>query len=465
MYSTLTALALAALLTLVGCTTQPPTWPVNADVPIPAGWARTGPAGTTSLASWWRAFGDAQLVQLIDDALRANTSVRAAQANLRQARALRAAAAAGLWPQLSVSASGQRTSGANAASSNLFDAGFDARWEPDLSGAGRHGVGLAEAQTRESAATLGSTQVSIAAEVAVSYLELRGNQARTALAKANLAAQEQTLQIAAWRQQAGLGSSLDTSQARSSAQQTRAQLPALQAGIEKSAHALAVLSGRPPAALLEALSSPAPLPQAAQTLAIAIPAQTLLQRPDVLAAEMQLRAAAESVSQADANRRPSVNLSASLAWSALTLGSLGSVAAARSLAAGVSQNLFDHGQLNAKLAAQQAAFEAVRESYRARVLGALQDVEDALSALSSSRERVAVLRVAVDASRDAQLLASQRYTSGLIDFQTVLDTQRTLLTVQDSEASAQTDFAADHVRLYKALGGGWTPADLPKEGS
>jgi outer membrane protein TolC len=141
------------------------------------------------------------------------------------------------------------------------------------------------------------------------------------------------------------------------------------------------------------------------------------------------------------------------------------VAAARSLAASVSQTLFDHGQLSARLAAQQAAFESAQESYRARVLAALQDVEDALSALASSRDRVAALSEAVDASRDAERLASNRYTSGLIDFQTVLDTQRTLLNVEDTMSSAQTDFATSHVRLYKALGGGWTRADMAKEGS
>jgi outer membrane protein, multidrug efflux system len=465
MFPKSTALAAAALLALGGCATQTPAVPENAGVPMPGVWSQSAPSGTASLAGWWRGFGDAQLVQLVEDSQRANTSVRAAEANLRQARALRDAAAAGLWPHVSASVSAQRSRAANTDSSNLFQAGFDASWEPDLFGANRHGAGVTQAQARASEATLASTHVSVAAEVAVSYLQLRGTQARAAFARQSLAAQEQTLQIVQWREQAGLGSSLETSQARSAVEQTRAQLPLLQSSIEQTAHALAVLTGRPPAALLETLSVPAALPQAAQGLALAIPAQALRQRPDVVAAEMQLRAAAERVAQADADRYPTVDLRASLAWSALTFGSLGGIGAARSLLAGISQTVFDHGQLSAQLAAQRAAFDAAQESYRASVLAALQDVEDSLSALAASRERVAALRNAVDASRDAQLLANNRYSSGLVDFQTVLDTQRTLLNVQDNMAGAEIDLATNHVRLYKALGGGWSAADPPKEGS
>jgi multidrug efflux system outer membrane protein len=444
---------------LAGCATQPPAVEADGGITIPAAWSQASPSGSAPLALWWRGFGDPLLVELVDRSQQANTNIRIAQANLRQARALRDAAAAMLWPSLSVSASAQRSSGAGSPSGNLFDAGFDASWEPDVFGAAGHGVDATQAQVQASAATLSSTQVSIAAEVAVSYLQLRGTQIRAAVARDNLAAQEQTLQIAGWREQAGLGSSLETSQARSAVEQTRAQLPVLDASFAQTSHALAVLSSQPPAALESQLSVSRALPQPPRDLAVAIPAQALRQRPDVLAAEWQLRAAAERVAQADANRRPTVQLRASLAWSALTLGSLGGTAAARSLLASASQNLFDHGQLNAQLAAQQAAFDAAQETYRASVLTALQDVEDALSALAASRDRLAALRKAAEASSDAALLANYRYTSGLIDFQTVLDTQRTLLSVADSVASAETDLVINHVRLYKALGGGWNLAD------
>ena len=454
---------LATVVVLAGCAAQAPgTGPLS--VAIPSAWSQPAPAGELPLALWWHRFGDPLLVQLVEDSQRANSDVRIARANLRQARALRDLATAGLWPTLTVSGSAQRTRGGGV-SGNLFDAGFDASWEPDLFGASAHAAGASQAQLQSSAASLSSIEVSIAAEVAVSYLQLRGAQARAEFAGKNLAAQEETLQIAQWREQAGLGTSLETAQARSAVEQTRAQLPVLAASIAQIGHALAVLTGQPPAALSTRLSVPAALPQAPQGLALAIPGLALSQRPDVLVAEWQMRAQAERVAQADAQRLPSVQLRASVAWTATTIGALGSVAAARSLLANARQALFDHGLRNAQLAAQQAAFDAAQETYRASVLAALQDVEDALAALAASRDRVTALHAAQEATRDAALLASNRYASGLIDFQTVLDTQRTLLNVQDNVASAETELATNHVRLYKALGGGWTPADLQPERS
>jgi NodT family efflux transporter outer membrane factor (OMF) lipoprotein len=449
--------ALIGILITSGCASYIPAAPADAGIEIPAGWSQPSSAGTQSLAQWWQGFGDALLVELVDAAQRANTDLKIAQANLREARALRDAAAAGLWPTLSASASARRSGGGGASTGNLLDAGFDAAWEPDIFGAARHGVGVTEATAQARALSLAGTEVSVAAEVATSYLQLRGSQARAAFARDNLATQEQTLQIAQWREQAGLGSSLETSQARSAVEQTRAQLPVLRASIAQTGHALAVLTGRPPATLDARLAADAPLPQAPRGLALAIPAATLRQRPDVLAAEWLMRAAGERVGQADAQRKPAVQLRASLAWSSATLGSLGSIDAARSLVASIGQTLFDRGRLNAQLSAQEAAFDAAQQSYRAQVLTALQEVEDALSALAASRDRVTALDAALLSTRDAVLLANNRYTSGLIDFQTVLDTQRTLLNVQDSLASAQTELATNHVRLYRALGGGWSP--------
>lgn len=423
----------------------------------PAAWSSPVPAGRTPLAGWWRGFGDPLLVELVAAAEQANTEVRSAQANLARARALRDAAAAGLGPVLSASVSAQRSEGGGRAGSTLYSAGFDAAWEPDVFGAVGHGVAASDADARASAAALAATQVSVAAEVAMGYLQLRGVQARLALARENLALQEQTLQITQWRTQAGLASSIELAQARTAVEQTRAQLPLLQASAAQAAHALGVLTGQAPEALLPRLGIAAALPGPPAELEIAIPVRTLRQRPDVLAAEAQLQAAAERVAQADAERRPTLQLRASLAWDALTLGSLGSTAAARSLVASLAQPVFDGGQRKAQLAAQQAGFEAAQQAYTARVLAALQEVEDALVALEASRARIAALAAAAESARLAAQLAGQRHASGLVDFQVVLETQRTLLGAQDNLASAQTDWATDHVRLYKALGGGWNP--------
>ena len=419
---------------------------------MPAAWSAVLPAAAASGGDPWRAFADPLLQGLVADALAANTDVLGAQAQLRRARAARDAAAAALQPVLNASASAGRSRTPPLATQNSVRAGFDASWEPDLFGANGHASAAATADAEASAASLAATRLAVAGEVALGYLQLRGTQARLVLAQANLAAQEETLQIARWRSQAGLATALDVAQAQSAVEQTRAQVPTLQASAAQSRHALAVLTGRPPAALESQLTSAVSLPEPPTGLGLDLPASTLRRRPDVMASERQLQAAAERVAQKQAEKRPQLSLQGSLAWSALSLGSLGSSAAAASLRAGLSQPLFDGGARDAALRQQEATFDAARASYAASVLAALQDVEDSVAALNAARQRLEALRTAEQAARDAALLATQRYASGIVDFQVVLDTQRTLLSVQDSAASAQTDWVSGHVRVLKALG-------------
>jgi NodT family efflux transporter outer membrane factor (OMF) lipoprotein len=448
-------------LALCGCAGLAPQRAATPAIDMPAAWSTTAasaPAGATPLAQWWSRFDDPLLTDLVHQALQANTSVAGAQAALRQARALRDVAAAGLLPTVGASASAQRSKSGNNSATNNFSAGLDASWEPDIFGANRSALDASEASARASAASLGDVQVSVAAEVALDYIALRNAQARLAIANDNLASQLETAQITQWRLQAGLLSSLEGEQARAAAEQTQAQLPALQSSIEQSAHALAVLTGRPPAALSAQLAPARPVPQAAGDLALAIPAETLRQRPDVRAAEQQVSAAFARVAVADAARLPSFKLSGSLGLSALTLGSLTSGASVVSaLAAGVALPVFDGGAARAQVRAQQAVLDQAGSAYRAVMLTALKEVEDALVALRGDRERLAHLRAAAEAAGNAALMARQRFNSGLVDFQTVLDTQRSQLGTQDSVANAGADVGADHVRLYKALGGGWQP--------
>lgn len=456
------SLSFVALL-LAGCASVgvPPV-PPHAGVAVPGAWSQpVAPAGA-GLARWWRVFGDAALERLVEQALAANTDVGTARANLLEARAARSEAAAALWPQVAGSVTAQRSARAGARAANAFEAGFDASWEADLFGATHHAVAAQDALVHAGAASLGATRVSVAAEVARSYLQLRGTQARISVARENLASQQQTLQISGWRRQAGLANDVEVEQARTAAEQTRAQIPALESSAAQLVHALGVLAGQAPQALGRELSAPAPLPQPREHLAAAVPAQALAQRADVVAAADRLRAAAQAVAQADAARYPALDLSASLAWSGLTLGTVGSVSAARSVFAGLVQPLFDGGRRQAQLAGREAQYLAALEALRASVLAALREVEDALAALDADRARLAALQAALESARNAALLATQRHASGLIDFQTVLETQRTLLNVQDSVTGAQADLATDHVRLYKALGGGWQ-ADRPEQ--
>ena len=270
------------------------------------------------------------------------------------------------------------------------------------------------------------------------------------------------MQITQWRQQAGLVTVLESEQARAAAAQTSAQLPALRTSIAQTGHALALLTGQPPCALALILTEAGPVPKAAGDLVLRIPAETLRQRPDVRAAEYQVTAAVARVAQADAARLPNFKLSGSLGLSALTVGTLTNGASVVSaLLAAVAMPLLDGGARSAQVRAQQAALDQAQSTYRAALLTALREVEDALVALGGDRERSARLREAADAAGAAALLARYRYRygSGLVDFQIVLETQRTALGTQDAVASATSDLGADHVRLYKSLGGGWLSTD------
>jgi NodT family efflux transporter outer membrane factor (OMF) lipoprotein len=454
-------LAAALLAGLAGCGSLPSKDLRDAESDVPAHWAGAAPtpapaASASSLAQWWLRFDDPLLARLVDDALLANPDVRSAQAALRQARALRDVSAAGLLPELDGSASAQHNTTGRHDTTNAYRAGLDASWELDIFSARRSALDASEATARASAASLGDVQVSVAAEVALGYITLRGAQARLAIAGDNLASQQETLQITQWRLQAGLVTSLEAEQAQAAVEQTGAQLPALQTRIEQARHALAVLTGRPPAALSALLAAPGTLPQAPGELVLDIPTDTLRQRPDVRAAEHQVSAAAGRVAQADAQRLPAFKLSGSLGLNALTLGTLTNGASVVSaLMAGVSGPLFDGGAGKARVRAEQAALDQAQLAYRSAVLAALKDVEDALVALRGDGERLARLQRAAEAAANASLLARQRYGSGLVDFQTVLETQRTQLSTQDSVAAARADVGSDHVRLYKALGGGW----------
>ncbi len=456
-------------LTLAACVSLPPPSAVPLDIVLPAVWSRYPSASTpgpvssataSPLGLWWQHFNDPLLDQLIAQALQANSTIKIAKAALLQSRALRDVSAAGLMPGINASASTQRSKAGDASPGNTFNAGFDASWEPDIFGGKRSALQVGEANAQASAASLADVQVSIAAEVAVSYIQLRGAQARLTIARNNLASQSETLQITNWRVQAGLLTSLEGEQARAANEQTRAQLPILESAVAQLRHSLAVLCAEAPeqaSSLLQVqLALPAPVPQAGDDLVLSIPAETLRQRPDVRAAEYQVNAALARVSQADAARYPQLQISGSLGLRALTLGALSNSAALISaILAKVAVPVFDAGAGRAQVRAQQAAFEQARLSYQSTVLIALKEVEDALVALAGDRERLLRLRNAADAAANAALMARQRYASGLVDFQTVLETQRSLLSTQDAVASTTTDLSADHVRLYKALGGGW----------
>jgi len=457
----------AAALALAGCAAVGPNYRAPSPV-VPSSWYQVGADGGVArgvaagdLGRWWRGFDDPLLSDLVEQALRAGLDVRVAQARLRDARARRTVAGAGRFPGATASGAASRTE-SGGATRDVFRAGFDASWELDVFGGVRRGIEAADADLESTQASLHNAQVSLVAEVALNYVEVRAFQTRLGIARENLAMQSETRQLTAWRAQAGLVSNQDVEQARSNLEQTRAQIPSLETGLAEAEHRLAILLGAAPGSLHDRLATSRGLPALPAQVAVGIPADTLRQRPDVRTAERKLAAETARVGQAEAARYPSFNLSGSIGLEALTLGALGSdPTRTSSLLAGISGPIFDGGRLRAQVEIQDALREQALANYEQTVLSALEEVENALVALSRNREREQALVNATEASRNAALLARDRYSAGLIDFQSVLDTQRSVLSVEDSLASTRADGVSTLVRLYKALGGGWTPEDHP----
>lgn len=329
----------------------------------------------------------------------------------------------------------------------------------------------ARADVGNSEATLQNTLVSLVAEVALDYVDLRAYQLRLEISRKNAASEAETLQITEWRAQAGLVSSIDVEQARYTLEQTRAGIPSLEIDVAQSEHALSTLLGVSPGTLNYQLAAAAPIPSVPDTVAIGIPADTLRQRPDVRAAEQKIIAETARLWQKNAARYPSFSLSGSfLVEQLLGTASGGAVSGGTTIAlmsgttllgsgsGTITQTLFDRGHIRQQIEIQNAVQEQAVISYEATVLTALQDVEDSLVSFEKSRERLAALNTAADAARNAAVLARSRYTAGLVDFQTVLDTERTVFSIEDSAAQTQADRTTALIKLYKALGGGWPSA-------
>jgi NodT family efflux transporter outer membrane factor (OMF) lipoprotein len=444
----------------VGPDYQPPA------LATPVAWTHAADndrAKTEDLSRWWLRLDDPLLTDLVRQALSASPDLKGARAKLQEARARRALAGANRFPTATASASASRSKGSaetgRGATNSLYSAGFDADWELDVFGGVRRAEEAAQADLEASQASLYGTQVSLAAETALNYVEIRAFQGRLAIAKANLASQAETLQLTEWRAQAGLTTVLDVDQARTSLEQIRAQIPALETSLAEAQHRLAILLGRPPGALDARLARPGAIPAVPDRAAVSIPADTLRQRPDVRAAERRLAAETARIGVAEASRYPSFTWNGSLGLEALTVDGLTEGnALAGSFLARVAGTIFDAGRLRQQVEIQGAVRDQALADYEATVLTALEEVENALVSLANHRRRREALGQAAQAAASAERLARQQYAAGLVDFQTVLNTQRALLVTQEALKSGEADTASALIQLYKALGGGWSPA-------
>lgn len=441
----------------------------SVDAIVPSGWhdreakALGGSAAdAAALVQWWSTFRDPLLTGLVEKAITANNDIAAAAGRLRSARAATRGARAGLLPSINGSAGASRNQvlTSPAVGSNTFNLGMDASWEIDLFGRLSGSVDAARADEAGSQASLFDLQRVITAEVANNYLSLRDAQARLAIALSNLGIQRDNLQIAQWRYQAGLANALDVEQARTLVAQTDASLPSLRQSIATAIHQIDVLIGQAPGTSGTLLEPAQPVPAPGAVLTTGIPAELLERRPDVVSSRRSLEAAVIRIGVARADLYPALRLSGSLGTSAPAVGGLfGSVLG--NIAGNLSAPIFDGGRIRSRIEQQRGSADTALANYRDTILTALQDVENAVVAVRTAREREEALARAEAAARETLTLAELRYRSGSVDFQALLDAQRSLLNAQDSRQSATTARSTAAVQLFKALGGGWPAPAAP----
>jgi NodT family efflux transporter outer membrane factor (OMF) lipoprotein len=455
-----------------GCAVGPDY--VAPENPVPPAWhaelrggAIAQPTDPQTLAIWWTTLNDPILTSLIDRAVQGNLDLKKAQARVREARARRGINQADLFPTLNATGSttysrGNQETGTGRAQ-DFYAAGFDASWELDVFGGVRRSVEAATADLQASGEDLRNVLVSLLGEVALSYIEARTFQARLAVAEANLAAQAETYELTAVRLEAGLTTALDVEQATVNLESTRSQIPTLRSGLEEAKNRLAILLGEHPGAVHTELAARQPLPVPALEVAVGVPADLLRRRPDVRQAERKLAAQTAQIGVATAELYPKFSLVGSIGLNALDLTNLFSAASrAYSIGPTVSWRLFDAGAIRKNIEVQSALQEQALIQYEATVLTALEEVENSLVAFVEEQRRREALRDATRAAERAVALAQAQYGAGMVDFRSVLDAQRSLLSLQDQLAQSGGAVTSNVVRLYKALGGGWTP--LPPQG-
>jgi len=457
---------LFAILTFGGCAVGPDY--VAPETPAPDTWHNEIRVGLSAqdldpqaLSGWWQTLGDPVLTRLIERAVRGNLDVREARARVREARARRSIGKAGLFPTLDASGSGQARRSSeetgNGSEGETYAAGFDAGWELDIFGGVRRSVEAAGADLEASRENLRDVLVSLLAEAALNYVEVRTFEARLEVGEANLTTQQQTLQLTEWLFEAGLSDGLAVQQARYNLENTRSQIPALRSGLEETRNRLAVLTGEPPGAVHAELEQPGPNPVPPLEIAVGVPAEVLRRRPDVRRAERELAAQTARVGAATAELYPRLSLLGSIGLESLSLGTLFS-AGSRTYNVGptVTWPVFRAGAIRQNIVAESALQEQALSRYEAAVLTALEEVENALMAFAQEQDRRQSLEKAARAARRAVELSETQVAAGHTDFSTVLDSQRSLLAFQDQLAASRGIVTDNLIRLYKALGGGWS---------
>lgn len=422
-----------------------------------------GATAATPVADWWAQLQDAQLTQLVQESLQHNHNIRIAQASLQESRAYVRNSKLDRYPTLEASASGTRqrqsvdiSGDVNAPITETFQAGFDASWELDIFGRVRNGVKLSQAQVAAREADLQAVHVSVAAEVASAYISLRGNQYLLDVAERNAKNQQESLQLTRRFEEVGRGDQLDVARAEAQLELTRATIPALQAQVNAALNRIGVLTGQPTEQLKASLAEVRSLPVIPVSFAVGNPADLLKRRPDIRRAEQALAGSVAEYNIRVADLYPGIRFTGGIGYLATDWDRLGNQETETfSFTPRIHWAAFNLGRVNAQIAAADARTQQRIAEFEQRLLVALEETDNALQNFSREEERRAGLQRALAASNQAALFARKKFEVGSSDFLTVLDAERSQLSVSAQLAQSDMQVLLNLVAVYKALGGGW----------
>lgn len=510
-------LCVSSLATVAGCMVGPDYKPPV--VKLNPGFTETKAPPTTQASTvatiaappveWWTTFRDTELQSLIERAAKGNLDLKQAASRVRQARAQRGVTGADLLPDFSTNSGYQRAHGSKNVSiplgafggssgsktaaatskgklvlpaesqsipgthtggpqspfgsggfpgvnTDLYEVGFDSTWEIDVFGGTRRAVEAAIDDIQSAQEDQRDVLVSLLAETARTYVELRGLQRQFLIAQENLKAQQDTLELTNSKYKAGFVTDLDVARQATQVATTAAALPSLDDQIRIHIHTLGVLLGEDPNSLLAELTTTAPIPAVPPEIPIGLPSQLLRRRPDVRRAERQLAAATARIGEAQADLLPKFSITAALGFdSTKPKALLDWNSRYWALSPGVSWPIFDAGRIRFNIVVKNEQQAQASAAYQQTVLNALKDVEDSLVSYRSEQLRHQALTDAATAAHQAVDLARQQYNQGITDFITVLDAERDEFGTQDAVAQSDRNISTDLIALYKALGGGW----------
>jgi len=418
----------------------------------------------SNLQTWWTIFNDDILNNLITQATTNNLNLKTAVARIEQAAALRGVSASQYFPEIfaggavtAIKKTEANTPTGTERKDALYSAGLSMSWELDLWGRVRRSVESADASWMATVENYRDIMVILYADIAINYIKVRTLQERILFAKNNLAAQKKTKELTKNRFDSGLVPALDISQAQLNYSRTASMIPPMKQELTETINRLSILTGQMPYALLNTLKKPQPIPIPPKKIAIGLPAELLRQRPDIRRAERNLAAQNARIGMAMAEFYPIFSLPGTLSFGAADAEPFNSSNLSYGFGPQVRWSIFNGGRVRNQVNAEKAATKAALYTYEHTILKALEETEDCMAAFANEKDRIKSLEKAAESAKKSVDLVRELYKSGLTDFQNVLNMELALLTQQDRLATSRGLVSINLIRIYKALGGGWSP--------